>query len=492
MVAVALRRTLTVLGRVSQIFSLLPRVWLHRRRRAPRRVVVVTNSSAIGSSSALRSIPPDGRSRRPRSTRHVLAALAVTCLALTLAPPALAAPAPAARPDLQPLPDEWWFSAWDIQTRVWPLTQGAGVTVALLDTGVQASQPDLRGVVVPGGDTTGAGTNGMTDDNYPDDGHGTAMAALIAGQGLQGGPVGIAPAVKILPVRIGGLNSVELGGSAATIAAGIRYAVDHGAEVINMSLGGPGLSASDCDPAIQDAVAYALEHNVVVVASAGNNAKLLNPPIEPASCAGVLAVGAVNPDLTLWPDSEQQPYVAVAAPGNQVGFLGLDGKYFPDGYGTSSSSAFVSGEAALVRSRYPSMPWYQVVQRIINTALPEGSPVPNDSFGYGIVRIAGAVNASKYKVPASAPNPVYETFKQWLATPQGSQFTSSARKSPHPARSSPVAAAHSSSGGSAGLAAVLAAVVVVVAAGGTALAIAAARRRRRRQAGEAVIRNGAP
>ena len=266
----------------------------------------------------------------------------------------------------------------------------------------------------------------------------------------------------------------------ASVAAGLRYAVDHGAKVINMSVGGSTLIGPACTQVMQDGVAYALEHDAVVVASAGNNARSMNPPMAPASCAGVLAVGAVNPNLTLWPDSEQQSYVAVAAPGNQVGFLGMDGQYFPDGYGTSSAAAFVSGEAALVRSRYPSMPWYQVVQRIINTALPEGSPVPNDKFGYGIVRIAGAVNASKYHVPATAPNPVYDAFKIWLASPEGSQFTSAARQRPHPARSSPAAAAPSSSGGTAGLAAVLAA-VVVMAAGAAALSVVAARRRRRRQ-----------
>jgi membrane-anchored mycosin MYCP len=431
-----------------------------------------------------------------RRTLTVPAALGVAGLALSLgvAAPARAAPAVAAaravaaRPDLQPLPAEWWFSSWDIQTRVWPLTQGAGVTVAILDSGVQASLPDLRGAVVPGGDTTGARTSGMTDDDYPDDGHGTQMAVLIAGQGLQSGPVGIAPAAKILPVRVGGLDVSAFGGTDATIAAGIRYAADHGAKVINMSVAGPTESASACHPVLQDAVAYALEHNVVVVAAAGNSAKAGNPPESPASCAGVLAVGAVSPDLTSFPDSERQPYVAVSAPGNDIGLLGMDGLYFPDRGGTSCSSAFVSGEAALVRSRYPSMPWYQVVQRIINTALPEGSPVPNDSFGYGIVRIAGAVNASTHQVAASAPNPVYAAFRQWLATPQGSQFTAAARQRPHPVRSSPVAArsspavaANSSSGGSAGLAAVIAAVVVVAAAG-TALFIAAARRRHGRPA----------
>jgi membrane-anchored mycosin MYCP len=76
------------------------------------------------------------------------------------------------------MPGEWWFPAWDVQTRVWPLSQGAGVTVGVLDSGVQASLPDLRGAVVHGGDTTGAGTNGMTDDDADGtDGHGTNIAA---------------------------------------------------------------------------------------------------------------------------------------------------------------------------------------------------------------------------------------------------------------------------------------------------------------------------
>ena len=264
-----------------------------------------------------------------RRALAVPGALAVTALALAAAPPAWGAPR------VQPLPGEWWFSAWDIQTRVWPLTMGAGVTVGLLDSGVQASLPDLRGAVVPGGDTTGAGTDGMTDDAGSDDGHGTAMAALIAGQGTGGGPAGIAPAAKILPVRVGGLHDTSPEGTDATDAAGIRYAVGHGAQVINMSFGSVTSSPAGCDPVLQNAVAYALQHNVVVVASAGNDNKIGNPAEEPASCAGVLAVGAVNPNLTLWPDSEQQPYVAVTAPGSQVGFLGMDGRYFPDGYGTS-------------------------------------------------------------------------------------------------------------------------------------------------------------
>lgn len=413
-----------------------------------------------------------------RRVAAVAAALAVAGLALASSPPAQARPGATA---LQPLADEWWFAAWSIQSRVWPLTRGAGVTVAVLDTGVQASVPDLGGAVVPGGDTTGAGTNGMTDDDLTEDGHGTAMASLIAGQGRGTGLVGIAPKAKILPVRVGGTNGISPGGSAQTVAAGIRFAVNHGAQVINMSLGGPAGSPFTCDQVVQDAVAYALEHNIVLVAGAGNSRKAGNPPVQPASCAGVLAVGAVNPGLTLWSRSERQPYVAVTAPGNEIGWSGRDGRYFPDGFGTSQAAAFASGEAALVRSRYPSMPWQQVVQRIINTTLREGSTVPSVGFGYGIIRIAGAVNASRYPVAASAPDPVYAAYQRWLVSPEGTQFTSSSRQPPQAARSSPAAAPAPAPapGGSGGLAAVIA-VIAVVAAGGTALAVAVSRRRRRR------------
>jgi len=412
-------------------------------------------------------------------------AAAAACLCLLTAPARAATPG-VARPGLQPLASEWWFSAWDIQSRVWPLTMGAGVTVALLDSGVQASLPDLRGAVVPGGDTTGAGVKGdgevgggLTDDDKPDDGHGTAMAAVIAGQGVRGGLVGIAPAAKILPVRVGLAGRLTYAAfSDQSLAAGIRFAVSHGAQVINMSLAGTAPGAGRCDTAIQDAVAYALDHNVVVVAGAGNVLPLLgeqtNEPKQPASCAGVLAVSAVNPNLTWWRHSERQPYVAVSAPGNEIQTLGLDGQNFVDGYGTSFASAFVAGEAALVRARNPALPWYQVVQRIINTALPRGA-VPNDRFGYGIVRIHEAVDAAHDPVPASAPNPVYQAFLDWLRTPQAQ--SPSARSSPRGA------AAPASSGGPAGLAAAGAGAAAAVVLAAAAALLIIVRRRRRRQAG---------
>jgi subtilisin family serine protease len=173
--------------------------------------------------------------------------------------------------------------------------------------------------------------------------------------------------------------------------------------------------AAGCDPVLQAAVAYALRHNAVLVASAGNASRHAGPG-EPASCAGVLAVGGIEPDGSLWPGSTRSRYVAVAAPADHMVYVGRDGRYTMTGAGTSFAAALTAGAAALIRSRYPDMPWYKVDQRLTATATPAGRQVPNTGYGYGIVNLARAVNAAAYPVRASDPNPVYARFRAWLAT----------------------------------------------------------------------------
>jgi len=355
--------------------------------------------------------------RRRLLSVTAVAGLLVTCGLLMSAGSARAEPGGRAQAGLNlptPGPAEWWMAGWHVQRKVWPLTEGAGVTVAEVESGVQASLPDLRGVVLPGANLTGTGGNGDTDVQVGEDGHGTAMAVVIAGQGAGTGTVGIAPKARILPVIVGGSGPA----SVATAAAGIRYAASHGAQVIDLPFGIGKGSAEGCDPVLQAAVAYALAHDAVLVASSGN-ASLYAGPDEPASCAGVLAVGGTEPDGSRWPGSTRASYVAVAAPGDHMVFVGRDGRYTTTGAGTSFSAALTAGTAALIRSRYPDMPWYQVDQRLTGTATPAGRPVPNQGYGYGIVNPARAVNASAYPVPASAPNPVYAKFSRWLATPAG-------------------------------------------------------------------------
>jgi subtilisin family serine protease len=247
--------------------------------------------------------------------RRMLAAVGLAAMLSGMAAwPAWAAPG--ARGGAVPMPrtGEWWFTSWKILPRVWPLTEGAGVTVAVLDTGVQASVPDLSGVVLPGGDVTGHHTDGEKDFNTDGDGHGTMMAVLIAGQGRGTGVLGVAPKAKILPVVVNA-GASDVTSDPSAMAAGIIYAANHGAQVIDVSQEYPSATASGCDPAEQAAVAYALARNIVVVV-AGGDANLIGAgPAEPASCAGVLAVGAVEPNRALWPRDTRQPYLAVVNPG---------------------------------------------------------------------------------------------------------------------------------------------------------------------------------
>ncbi|GAA4637857.1 hypothetical protein GCM10023196_093320 [Actinoallomurus vinaceus] len=323
----------------------------------------------------------------------------------------------------QPRQEEWWFSAWGIQSDVWPTTTGAGVTVAVLDTGVNAKLPELAGAVLPGSDTTGHKTDGRQDLDEEDYGHGTAMAALIAAHG--GGATnfaGIAPGAKILPVHVT-LQAGDPVGQYKTYANGIRYGVDHGAKVISISQAANSASLPNhCDPDLQDAVSYAIQHDVVVVAGAGNWGDGTNYPVLPASCAGVLAVGAIDKTLQPWANTERQPYVAVAAPG-VGGTIGKAGRYFAKSWGTSMATALTSGAIALIRSRNPDMPARTVVQRLIATARPLGSSKWNDQTGYGAIQITAAMNPDRYPVSSNASNPVYEAFEKWQASHSGAAKT---------------------------------------------------------------------
>ncbi|GAA0355484.1 S8 family serine peptidase [Actinoallomurus spadix] len=325
-------------------------------------------------------------------------------------------PATSANALPRPLEDQWWFSAWGIQSDVWPTTTGAGVTVAVVDTGVNAKLPELSGVVLPGADTTGHDSDGRKDFDW-DAGHGTAMAALIAAQGGgTTGYVGIAPDAKVLPIH----GAEQLGDRIDILfkayADGIRYGVDHGAKVISISLAiDSSRLPGHCEQSVQDAVFYALQHDVVVVAGAGNFGASTNPPMMPASCAGVLAVGAFDKHLQPYVGTERQSYVALSAPG--IGAtIGKDGLYYPKSWGTSIATALTSGAVALIRSRNPGMSARTVVQRLIGTARPLGTSKWNEQTGYGALQITAAMNPQRYPVPPNAPNPVFDAFDKWQAS----------------------------------------------------------------------------
>ncbi|MEU8799002.1 S8 family serine peptidase [Spirillospora sp. NPDC048819] len=341
-------------------------------------------------------------------TQWLAAVGAASALVLTTAAPVNAAPGPR--------PDQWWFTAWEIQQKVWPVSKGAGVTVAVIDTGVNGRLPDLQGALVPGTNAISGSGNGQVGPSADlEASHGTAMAALIASRGTGTGYIGVAPEAKIMPVH------ANLG----VWDKAIRFAADHGAKVISISQGLPGNGG--CRPETQQAVAYALQKGAVVVAASGNDGDESNRPQEPANCSGVLAVGAVDNQKRAWEQTQRQPYVAVAAPGFPVNTLLANGQVTDGVAGTSQAAALASAAVALVRSKHPEMPAREVVQRIINTTKDAGPPGRDELTGTGVIIPAAALTAD---VPKDAPNPVFAAYDRWLADNPQANAKPSATKVP--------------------------------------------------------------
>lgn len=287
---------------------------------------------------------------------------------------------------------QWPLINYHATTDVWPISQGDGVTVAVIDSGV-AEHQDLTGQVLPGTDCSGEGLDYKTDKV----GHGTAMASLIAGHGHgeQAGVMGLAPKAKILPVRIGTFDVDSGSMVSGNLAECLRYAVDHGVKVVNMSISG-----SSAEAGVRDAVKYAVEKDVVVVASAGNTGG--DHPVEyPSAFPGVVSVGAVDQRGNIWSRSNTGPEVTLAAPGVDIySATAKSASSYGKGNGTSGAAAYVSAIAALVRSKYPNLSAGQVINRMIKSAVapPDKSTVPNNKYGYGIASAKGAL----------APNPAVD------------------------------------------------------------------------------------
>ncbi|MEV0560035.1 S8 family serine peptidase [Dactylosporangium sp. NPDC050588] len=280
---------------------------------------------------------------------------------------------------------QWHLQALRI-SQAQTISRGAGVVVAVTDTGVDDRHGELAGAVLNGKEFGEQPTgNGKADT----DGHGTAMAGLIAGRGLpnNAGVLGIAPEATILPVQT--LHS-EFGGSPIDLADGIMWAVGQGAKVICIAAGTSEYSQ------VKDAVAAAVKADVVVVAGVGNTPKSKQVGF-PAKLPGVVAVAGSDKGGNHAAISATGPEVVLAAPAVEIVSIGAFGKYVV-GEGTSDSTAIVAGVVALVRAKFPGLSAAEVVRRLTATATDRGKPGRDEEFGFGIVDPVAALTA---EVPAA-------------------------------------------------------------------------------------------
>ncbi|WP_085066669.1 type VII secretion-associated serine protease mycosin [Catenuloplanes japonicus] len=323
------------------------------------------------------------------AVRLLLAAGITGAAVVTLPAPALAAPNP--QPEVSkgaclppPVSTDGeipWAQRQLAPERVWELTRGAGITVAVLDSGVDGRSPQLEGRVDRGRDT--AGTSGRGDSDCL--GHGTFVAGIIGAAAVKGaGFAGMAPDVKILPVKI---TYTAENGPIPALAEGIRNAVDGGARVINISAG-----TVTKDAGVEAAVRYALERDVLIVAAAANNTAGKGIVENyPASLPGVLAVGAIDANGQRAGFSQEGAAVSLVAPGVDVVSIGPGGPGQWKGSGTSYATPFVAGTAALVRAYRPNLTVDQVRHRLQATADFPAAALPDAGVGWGVVNPLAAV-----------------------------------------------------------------------------------------------------
>jgi subtilisin family serine protease len=310
-------------------------------------------------------------------------------IALGVALAVLAAATPAAAIDPN---DPTWYAAWGQRMLnmplAWDITTGSpNVIIATVDTGVDTTIPDLQGALVPGWDFT-TNSPGMWDDS----GHGTAVATEIAARGNNGiGITGYCWGCRIMPVKVAAIGSA----SDATIAAGIRWAVDHGARIVNVSLNNEGVGGYD--PTLASAVAYAKARGVLLFASAGNTGN--TNVTYPAGYPGAYAVAAVDGGGNLYSWSAQGDWIPFAAPGCEVALWPPNGS---EVCGTSATAPVLSGLAGLLLSAKPNLNADQVIAALQASM----TPVAGIAGGYpDAVKAFQAIGLNPPPPPPPSPAP---------------------------------------------------------------------------------------
>lgn len=343
--------------------------------------------------------------RRIRRSLAVVARGAAVAAAGTLI--ALAGATPAHADTVRDL--EYWLNDYGFTT-AWNSSRGEGVTVAVIDTGVAGDVAELRGAVVGGTDVSGIGSPDGQTPVGDDPNHGTMVASLLAGRGTGegNGVIGVAPQADLLTVSVAfGQDTGAEKSNDDQIAEAVKWAVDSGADVINMSLT---RNTRDWPESWDDAFLYAFDHDVVVVAAAGNRGSGTSEVGAPATIPGVLTVAGVDKEKNASFDASSQGItIAVAAPSEDLVGVLPDGSYV-QWSGTSAAAPIVSGLVALVRSEFPELNAANVIERLIRTADPHGQTVPSPLYGWGIIDPEAALTAD---VPGIELNPL-GSLAEWI------------------------------------------------------------------------------
>ena len=298
---------------------------------------------------------------------------------------------------------QYWLDDYGF-TSAWESSQGEGIKIAIIDTGIDSTHPSLQGVVVGGTDMSGLGSsNGQTpvgSNSY----HATMVASIAAGRGGSG-IIGVAPKAELLSISIAfGVEGLD---TDSQIANGIIWAVDNGAKVINLSLTRNSVSW----PVSWDrAFLYAFENDVVVVAAAGNRADGTQEVSAPATIPGVISVGGLDRNGIPSSDfSTSGLSIGVTAPAEDL-IVAFPGGEYRLWSGTSGATPIVSGMVALIRSMYPDMDAANVVNRVISSAKKEGFESYSTSYGHGVI---DAKQALLSQIPLVTANPL-GSLEQWI------------------------------------------------------------------------------
>lgn len=274
--------------------------------------------------------------------------------------------------------------------KAWDVTQGdPRMVIAVVDTGIDLEHPDLKAKIVSGYDVINQGTTPPRDGN----GHGTHASGIAAAMtDNKVGMAGVAGRSKLMPVRA--LDD-EGAGNGLDVATGVVWAVDHGAHVVNLSLGGP-----EPNETLERAIQYALMRNVPVIVAMGNEAT--GDARYPAASPGVIAVGSVDTTRSLSSFSNYGPWMTLVAPGSQImSTMPTYSVYMTtnEGYrnsydfmdGTSMAAPMVAGVVALIKSRYPQLTPAEIKARLEGTATDLGQPGYDPQYGHGLINAARAI-----------------------------------------------------------------------------------------------------